>query len=65
MGSFSIWHWGVLVFWIVVIVVPVWRILKKAGYPGAFAILALIPIVNLLLLWGFAFSKWPNERTDA
>jgi len=59
MGSFSIWHF--LVIHAVVIVVPCWRIVKRAGYPGALALLALIPIVNITLLWVFAFVQWPIE----
>ena len=62
MGSFSVWHWIVVLFWFAVVVVPVWRIVRKAGYPGALSLLVVVPILNLVLLWVFAFRKWPIEK---
>ncbi len=41
---------------------PAWRILSKMGYPGAVAICAFVPMLNILLLFFLAFSKWPIER---
>ena len=49
----------------VVFVVPTWKIVEKAGYQGPWALLALVPLVNIIALWVFAFSKWPRERTGA
>lgn len=65
MGSFSIWHWIVVLFWVAIFIVPAWRIVKRAGFPGALSLLGLVPVVNIILLWVFAFVKWPNQRTDA
>ncbi len=62
MSSFSIWHWLFLAVWLAVFIVPLWRIVSKAGFPGAFALLAIIPLLNIVLLWVFAFIKWPVER---
>lgn len=39
------------------------RILSKAGYSGAWSLLTLIPIVNIVMIWVFAFSAWPALRT--
>jgi hypothetical protein len=65
MGSFSIWHWGVLMpnllVFLLVFFVPLIFIVKKAGYSPWWALLGLIPIVNVFALWVFAFSKWPVE----
>lgn len=44
MGSFSIWHWIIIVFWPVVVLVPGWRIAAKASYHGAWSLLLLVPI---------------------
>lgn len=44
------------------IVLPFWRISRKAGYPGFLALAYCIPIVNILVLLFFAFSEWPIER---
>ncbi len=39
-----------------------WRIFAKAGYPGALALLMLVPLVNLGLLCVLAFAEWPIQR---
>jgi hypothetical protein len=62
MGSFSIWHWFILIFWLLLAGVPMWRISNKAGFPGALSLLMFIPLLNLVLLWVFAFVKWPVEN---
>jgi uncharacterized membrane protein YhaH (DUF805 family) len=62
MGSLSIWHVIVLLFWAAIFVVPVWRIVAKAGYPGVLSLLAFVPLVNVVLLWLFAFVAWPVEK---
>jgi hypothetical protein len=61
-ASFSIWHWCIVLFAFGLFVIPLWRIVSRAGFPGAFSLLALIPMVNILMLWVFAFISWPNER---
>jgi len=38
------------------------RILHKAGYSGWWSLLMLIPIVNIVMIWVFAFSDWPLLR---
>ncbi len=65
MGSLSIWHWLFFIVWIVVFLVPLWRIVSKAGFNGALSLLSLIPLVNIVMLWVFAFVKWPHERPNA
>lgn len=37
-------------------------ILRKAGYSGWLVLLGLIPLVNLVLFFVFAFSEWPVEK---
>jgi hypothetical protein len=44
------------------VVWPTWRICSKAGFPGALALLALLPILNLCLLFYLAFAEWPALR---
>jgi predicted PurR-regulated permease PerM len=39
--------------------VPFVRIFQKAGRTGWWAALMLIPIINIVVLWVFAFSHWP------
>lgn len=63
--TFGVWEgFGVLAFWLIFLV-PLWRIISKAGYSGAWALVSLIPFVNLLALWIFAFAHWPSiERRE-
>lgn len=43
-------------------ILPYWFIFSKAGYPGALALLMLVPIANFVMPLFLAFSKWPLER---
>lgn len=61
MGGFSLWHWSILFISGILFVPPIWRIVSKAGYSGAWSLLAMVPVLNLLLLWVFAFSRWPVQ----
>ncbi len=64
MGGISIWQLFIIVFYTVIIVIPCWRILKKAGYPPVLSLLAMVPLVNVVALWLFAFAKWPKGSTN-
>ncbi|WP_347986389.1 hypothetical protein [Methylomonas sp. AM2-LC] len=37
-----------------------YRILQKAGFDGRWALVLLIPIVNIIMIWVFAFNEWPK-----
>ncbi|WFP48452.1 hypothetical protein PL263_10010 [Methylomonas sp. EFPC3] len=41
------------------------RILQKAGFDGRWALVLLVPVVNIIMIWVFAFSSWPNLRSGA
>jgi hypothetical protein len=43
---FFVWPWS--------------KIFSKAGYPGWLSVLMLIPLLNIVLIFWFAFSDWPN-----
>ena len=64
MGTFSVWHWIIVVVYLFVLMFPTAKILKKAGYSGWWCVLAVIPVVNLIFLWVFAFIAWPNSKTQ-
>jgi hypothetical protein len=49
---------AVLLLATLVVIVPYWKISGKAGFPRAFGALMCIPLVNLVLLYVLAFSKW-------
>ena len=42
--------------------VAIGKILAKAGYSPRYVLLLLVPVVNLLLPFVFAFGEWPVER---
>ena len=38
-----------------------WHGVRRAGYSGAWVLILLIPVVNLIMMYVFAFSTWPIE----
>jgi len=58
MGSFSIWHWVVLLL----LILPLFffgRAVGKAGFSPWWVLLGIVPVVNVIMLWVFAYAKWP------
>lgn len=47
---------------VLVVLIPAWRIVSRAGYSGAWSLLLLVPVVNVIAVFVFAFSEWPLER---
>lgn len=47
---------ALFVFWLV------GRILQKAGFDPWWAFVLLIPVVNVIMVWVFAFADWPNLK---
>lgn len=62
MGSFSVWHSMIWVFLAIIYLIPAARILRKAGFSGWLCLLLLVPLLNLIMYWIFAFVRWPVER---
>ena len=47
---------------IIVVVLPVWffaLIARKAGYTPWWALLGLVPVLNVVALYLFAYKEWP------
>jgi hypothetical protein len=57
--DYAPWHLALLPLLLFLWVYPLWRIIGRAGYPRAIALLAIFPAVGLILLWWLAFSRWP------
>jgi hypothetical protein len=53
---------GGVILGVVLTVIPWWKICTKAGFPGALALLMLVPIANLILPFYIAFADWPALR---
>ena len=58
--SGSVWQLLFMLIWVLVVVVPFWKITGKAGYPGWLSLLVIIPLVNVVYIYFLAFSKWPS-----
>jgi hypothetical protein len=61
-GGISIWQILILLILFIIPVVVFGPVAKKAGYSRWWSLTMIIPLVNLIMLWVFAFVKWPNEQ---
>jgi hypothetical protein len=64
-GSLSLWHIIIFLIGTLIVFVPYVLIIRKAGYSGWWVLTALIPLVNLIMLWVFALARWPVEQRAA
>ena len=53
----------IFVLVVLIAIVPYWKIFSKAGYSGALSLLLFVPLLNIILLFWFAFTEWPIERS--
>jgi hypothetical protein len=55
-----------VISWIAILsllqLVAFWRILGRMGFPPWLAIIASLPLVNLIVLYYVAMSPWPREQ---
>jgi hypothetical protein len=68
MHSFGTWQWIALVALIVIgwaFVSVFGRILNRAGYSRWWLLTLAVPLVNLIMLWVFAFADWPVAKPRA
>ncbi|WP_303978082.1 hypothetical protein [Dongia mobilis] len=64
-ADFSGFHVFAILLWLLVVgvmLIPYVKIIKKAGYSGWWILTFFVPLLNLIMLWVFAFSTWPVER---
>lgn len=47
---------------VVLFLVGWWKIVSKAGYSGAWALIGLVPLANVVMFFVFAFSDWPVHQ---
>jgi hypothetical protein len=64
--GFSVVHWLILLVVLSIWVIPAVKIVQKAGYSGWWVALAIVPLINIVMLWVFAFADWPSlaRRTE-
>jgi hypothetical protein len=46
----------------IIIILPLWKVFSKAGYPGALSLGMIFPVVNIVLLYFLGFSDWWAEQ---
>lgn len=46
----------------ILVIIPFWKIFKKAGFPPYLSLFTIVPVINLLTLYFVAFSEWPGNR---
>ena len=42
----------------IIVLIPYWFIFKKAGFSPFLALLMLLPLINFVMLYFLAFSRW-------
>jgi hypothetical protein len=42
-----------------ILLVPVWRIVRRTGLSAWWSLLVFVPLVNFVGLWLLAFVRWP------
>jgi len=60
MGAYSPVHWAIVVVILFLVCFPVARILRRLGFSG-WALVWIVPLVNLIALWVFAYRPWPRD----
>ncbi len=58
----SIWQLIILLGIIAIPILIYSPILNKAGFSRWWSLCIFIPVVNLLMVWVFAFIEWPVEK---
>ncbi|TDX17037.1 hypothetical protein EDF88_3074 [Buttiauxella sp. BIGb0552] len=51
----------VYVLVVIAYVFPMTKIIMRAGFRPLLSLLLFIPVVNILTLYYFAFTRWPNQ----
>jgi hypothetical protein len=64
MGSVSPAHWAIVIVFAFLVCFPVARILRRLGFSGWWSLLWLLPLVNLIVLWVFAYRPWPRDAAS-
>jgi hypothetical protein len=55
---------GLVLLYLVIILWPVARICRRTGHSPWLAILAIIPVANVILLWFIALSRWSPAQAS-
>jgi hypothetical protein len=53
---------GVFLF---VLLAPIVKLLRRTGHHAIRCLLAILPGLNFIAFWIFAFKPWPTDKTSA
>jgi hypothetical protein len=59
MGTFSLWHWIVVLLVIACYGVPMAIIIGRTGHSRWWVLAFFFPLVNVIGLWVLACVRWP------
>ncbi|MCU9953747.1 DUF805 domain-containing protein [Burkholderia sp. BKH01] len=59
MEHFTAWPLLVSLVLVAVVVYPYVRIVRRTGHSGWWILTMFVPILNFIMLWVFAFARWP------
>jgi len=48
-----------------VLLVPIAKLLRRTGHHAIWSLLALLPGLNFMAFWIFAFKPWPTDKISA
>ncbi|MBW3098867.1 hypothetical protein [Pseudohoeflea coraliihabitans] len=58
----SLWHWLIAALWIALFVIPLWRVLPRAGLTKWLALIGIVPFGAVAMWWILAFKQWPGDE---
>ena len=45
-----------------IVFIPAINILRRTGHSPLWCLLAIVPVINVIAWWYFAFKSWPTDR---
>lgn len=58
----SIWQLIIIAVLIVIPVLIFGPVVRKAGFSRWWSLLLAVPLINLIMIWVFAFMEWSAEK---
>jgi hypothetical protein len=63
METYSLPHPAILLLILVfLLLVPVIKLLRRTGHHPVWCLFAIVPALNLIAFWLFAFKPWPTDK---
>jgi hypothetical protein len=57
--AFGFWDVVPILIILALVVIPYWKLWQRTGHSGAWGLLMLVPLANVISLWVLAFKRWP------